>query len=310
MDRSCLPARMSAPAATSDVRLRLPANRTYGKSRDNSGFTLVELVMVILLLGIMATFTSQFIGIGTQIYGDASSREQLMSDARFAMERLNRELHDAVPGSERIEDQDGNWLDQGPCLRFWPISTSSRYLALNRAMSGSTTTLELVMATPASAANPMDVDATAVKKDDQLIVFPVPDKNAGSLTAGCDYGRCVAKVTDVLTPVSGAQTIRYASTENLAGLSPGSRVYFANQQVRYCVSGGALYRTSAGISAAGSTLPLGVLMAESLRPGNVFYRETAASTFNAAGGFGMRFVFERKGESVTFNHKIEMQNVP
>ena len=29
------------------------------------GFTLVELVMVILLLGVMATFSSQFIGIGT-----------------------------------------------------------------------------------------------------------------------------------------------------------------------------------------------------------------------------------------------------
>ncbi len=49
-------------------------------------------------------------------------------------------------------------------------------------------------------------------------------------------------------------------------------------------------------------------MAESLRLGNVFYRETSA--FNAEGEFGMRFVFERKGESVTFNHKIEVFNVP
>ncbi|MCV5497529.1 type II secretion system GspH family protein, partial [Escherichia coli] len=88
--------------------------------RGNRGFTLVELVMVILLLGIMVTFTSQFIGIGTQIYGDASSREQLMSDARFAMERLNRELRDAVPGSERIETTGGTWDDTGACLRFWP----------------------------------------------------------------------------------------------------------------------------------------------------------------------------------------------
>jgi hypothetical protein len=94
------------------------------------------------------------------------------------------------------------------------------------------------------------VDANAVKKDDQLIVFPVPDKKVGSLTAGCDYGRCVAKVTDVLTPVSGAQTIRYTSTESLAGLSPGSRVYFANQQVRYCVEGNTLTRATAPIGAS------------------------------------------------------------
>ncbi|MFB2865418.1 PilW family protein [Aeromonas sp. MdU4] len=292
----------------SDDRLRQPANRTCAGPGFNRGFTLVELVMVILLLGIMATFTSQFIGIGTQIYGDASSREQLMSDARFAMERLNRELRNAVPGSERIEDRDGNWLDQGPCLRFWPISTSSRYLALNKVVSGSTSTMELVMATPASVIDPMVTDAAAVKVGDRMVVFPLPSSSADSLVDGCDYGRCVVNVTAVLTPVSGAQSIRYTSSENFAGLSPGSRVYFANQQVRYCVQGGALYRTSAGISTAASTLPLGVLMAESLRSDNVFYRETSA--FNAQGEFGMRFVFERKGESVTFNHKIEVFNVP
>lgn len=269
------------------------------------GFTLIELVMVILLLGIMATFTSQFIGIGTQIYGDASSREQLMSDARFAMERLNRELRDAVPGSERIEDQNGNWLDEGACLRFWPISASSRYLALNRAMSGSGATLELVMATPASAANPLSQDANAVKAGDLMAVFPVPNSGVDSLTAGCDYGRCVARVTEVLAPVSGAQTIRYSSSETLAGLSPGSRVYFASQQVRYCMAGNRLTRASAAIATA---LPAtGVLMAESLRTG-AFYRETLA--FNAQGEFGMRLVFERKGESVTFNHKIGVLNVP
>lgn len=78
-----------------------------GSRLQARGFTLIELVMVILLLGVMVTFSSQFIGIGTQIYGDASSREQLMSDARFAMERLNRELRDAVPGSVRVEDAGG-----------------------------------------------------------------------------------------------------------------------------------------------------------------------------------------------------------
>lgn len=274
-------------------------------SRSASGFTLVELVMVILLLGIMATFTSQFIGIGTQIYGDASSREQLMSDARFAMERLNRELRNAVPGSERIETAGGLWVDSGACLRFWPISTSSRYLALNKTVSGSSSTLELVMATPAAATDPLSTDATAVKVGDLMVVFPLPNSSANSLVGGCDYGRCVANVTAVQPPVSGAQSIRYTSAENFAGLSPGSRVYFANQQVRYCVVGSTITRASAAISVS---LPAsGVLMAESLRSGN-FYRETSA--FNAQGEFGMRFVFERKGESVTFNHKIEVLNVP
>ena len=44
-------------------------------------------------------------------------------------------------------------------------------------MSGSTATFAAGDGDPASAANPLDVDAAAVK-DDQLIVFPVPDKKS------------------------------------------------------------------------------------------------------------------------------------
>ncbi|ELM3751890.1 type II secretion system protein [Aeromonas dhakensis] len=275
--------------------------------RTAGGFTLIELVMVILLLGIMATFASQFIGIGSQIYGDASSREHLMSDARFAMERLNREVRNALPGSERIETLDGSWSDSGPCLRFWPISTSSRYIALNRNVSGSTTTLELVMATPASAVDPLSPDASAVAVGDLLAVFPLPDANQPSLSNGCEYGRCVARVTEVLAPVSGAQTLRYAATESLAGLSPGSRVYFAREQVRYCVQAGSMYRASMALNGTSAAMPLGILMADALRAGS-FYRE--ATAFNSEGEFGVRLVFERKGEAVTFNHKLGVFNVP
>ncbi len=261
------------------------------------GFTLIELVMVILLLGIMATFTSQFIGIGTQIYGDASSREQLMSDARFAMERLNRELRDAVPGSERIEDQDGNWLDQGPCLRFWPISNSGRYLALNRPASGSSSSLELVMVAPPVAVEP---------SHDWLVVFPQPiSSGTQTIRDRCDYGRCVAQVTAVGPVISGAQAIGYSGAQ-LDGTSPGMRAYFAREQVRYCVEGSTLTRSSGLIVDKDEDLKR-VLMADSLRIGT-FYRE--GSAFNAEGEFGMRFVFERRGESVTFNHKIGVFNVP
>jgi len=269
------------------------------------GFTLVELVMVILLLGIMATFSSQFIGIGTQIYGDASSRELLMSDARFAMERLNRELRDAVPGSERIETKDEIWVDSGPCLRFWSISSVSRYLDINRSVSGNNGLLEAVIVTPVASSDPLTQDANAVRIGDWIVLFPVPDKRTGALTAGCEYGNCLARVSEVLAPVAGVQTIRYASSSLLAGLSPGNRIYFARQRVRYCVEGDTITRISGQIA---TQIPaVGVLMADSLRSG-LFYRETSA--FNAEGEFGMRFVFERNGESVTFNHKIGVFNVP
>ncbi|WP_270666855.1 MULTISPECIES: PilW family protein [unclassified Aeromonas] len=214
------------------------------------GFTLVELVMVILLLGVMATFSSQFIGIGTQIYGDASRREQLMSDARFALERLNREVRDAVPGSVRVEDAGGGAQEQGACLRFWPIATASRYLE-----TASSTVLRIV--------EPVTMPA----KEDTAIIYPLPDTTSGStitLDKGCVQGRCTARVTEVGTPVSGAVPLTLAGA--LAKDSPGQRIYFANQQVLYCVRGGNLWRMAKSLDDTLSSSETTRLMAEHIRP--------------------------------------------
>ena len=260
--------------------------------RGARGFTLIELVMVILLLGVMATFTSQFIGIGTQIYGDASSREQLMSDARFAMERLNRELRDAVPGSVRVEDDAGGLAEQGSCLRFWPIATTSRYLG-----PAASTALRIV--------TPVKLPA----KQDFAVVYPLPDVAAGNTTTldkGCLQGRCTARVTEVGTPVSGALPLTLAAA--LAKDSPGQRIYFANQQVLYCIRGGSLWRMAKPVSSSLSSNETTQLMAGHIRPAAYyFYRDPAAFSQSEV---GLRLTFEQRGESVSFNHKLEVLNVP
>ncbi|MBL4899232.1 MAG: type II secretion system protein, partial [Colwellia sp.] len=71
--------------------------RTLLKKTDSQqlnnirGFSLIELIVVIVILGVLATSVSTFISFGTQIYTDAKDREQVVSSARFAIERLNRE---------------------------------------------------------------------------------------------------------------------------------------------------------------------------------------------------------------------------
>ncbi len=256
------------------------------------GFTLVELVMVILLLGVMATFSSQFIGIGTQIYGDASRREQLMSDARFALERLNREVRDAVPGSVRVEDEGGGALEQGACLRFWPIATAGRYLE-----TASSTVLRIVE------------PVTMPEKEDTAIIYPLPDTTSGStitLDKGCVQGRCTARVTEVGTPVSGAVPLTLAGA--FAKDSPGQRIYFANQQVLYCVRGGSLWRMARPLDDTLSSSETTRLMAEHIRPARYyFYREPTA--FNQS-EVGLRLEFEQRDERVVFHHKLETLNVP
>ncbi|WP_404401338.1 type II secretion system GspH family protein [Idiomarina seosinensis] len=92
------------------------------KPTDN-GFTLIELILVIVLLAIVGTFSFQFIGFGAQVYSDTSAREQLVSQSRFALERLSRELRNALPRSVRT-------LNNGQCIEYLPIETTSEYLDL------------------------------------------------------------------------------------------------------------------------------------------------------------------------------------
>src|SRR5690554_7144313 len=89
------------------------------------GFTLIELIIVIILLGIMGTFVFNYVGFSAQIYSDATAREQLISQSRFAVERFTLELRNALPRSVRVSS------DQ-QCLEFMPIITSSQYLEIPR----------------------------------------------------------------------------------------------------------------------------------------------------------------------------------
>ncbi len=66
------------------------------------GFTLVELVIVLVVLAIVSVGITGFIRSSTQIFIDASERERLLREGSFAVERINREISTALPNSVRL----------------------------------------------------------------------------------------------------------------------------------------------------------------------------------------------------------------
>ena len=66
----------------------LTAQRMQASTR---GVTLVEMVTVILILGILVVGVSSFIIFGTRIFVESSSVDQVLSQSRFAVERMTRE---------------------------------------------------------------------------------------------------------------------------------------------------------------------------------------------------------------------------
>jgi len=98
--------------------------RQMKSRKHNKGFTLIELILVIIILGIMAVGISGFITLSTQTYLNATSRDELIGNARFAIERLTRELRNAVPNSIRVRSWSGDSIQ---CLQFTPIIASTVY---------------------------------------------------------------------------------------------------------------------------------------------------------------------------------------
>ena len=254
------------------------------------GFTLIELVVVILLLGVMATFTSQFISTGTQLYADASAREQLMSDVRFGVERLNRELRDALPGSLVVS------TDQ-QCISFWPLAAVSRYVSLPTTSTGT-----LSFLAPLSG---------SIKAGDYAIVYPVGLSTTSPY--GCSAGVCVARVATVPVAVNGDVDLLTASLTQIpsgtstvfAAPSPGQRIFFAREQVSFCRnSQNQLVRQATVLASSSSS---SALMADYLNSARFFQDPQA---FNRSGEVGLNLSFTQRGETVLFSHQVEVNNVP
>ncbi|MDN7126278.1 prepilin-type N-terminal cleavage/methylation domain-containing protein [Pseudidiomarina sp. 1APR75-33.1] len=92
-------------------------------SRLASGFTLIEIIIVILLLATLAIYSFGFLGLGSEMVVQVNQRNQLVAEQRFAIERLNRELRSSVPRSARAN---------AACLEYMPMVGSNVYLTLPR----------------------------------------------------------------------------------------------------------------------------------------------------------------------------------
>lgn len=260
------------------------------KHNRQSGFTLLEMVIVIVLLGIVAVGVTSFLRIGTQAYVDVTNRDKLLSGARFAVERLNREIRNALPNSVRVNNGTGV-----QCLEFLPIVASSIYTYLPIApVSGSN-----IQVVPFDDSN---------LSGDKLSIYPVDE---------------LAAYSELLTFTAADATtgdITLASAQSFDGKSPTQRVYFVDSPVSYCVRDNAalgqaqLYRHSNNYTANSNNTPSnnGVLMAELLATISSGY-----SPFNVSAATHLRnaiittqLKFSVNGDKINFNNEVQVQNVP
>jgi len=93
-------------------RLALPAAQ--------QGFTLIELIMVIVLMGVIGGIVSVFMKSPIDAYIASGRRAALTDTADITMRRIGRDLQRALPNSVRVNASNN-------CLEFIPTKTGGRY---------------------------------------------------------------------------------------------------------------------------------------------------------------------------------------
>jgi len=94
------------------------------RTSDILGFTLMELIVVIVLVGIVATVSVRFIELPVRGYIDLARRTELVDSAEQALRMIQREIREALPNSIRITPRgDG----PGTVIEFIHVKAVGRY---------------------------------------------------------------------------------------------------------------------------------------------------------------------------------------
>lgn len=190
------------------------------------GFTLVELIIVIVLLAIVAGFSFQFIGIGAQMFSTGAERLQTIEKSRFAIERVTREVRGAVPNSVRVS---------GQCLEFVPAKVAGVYYnAPVRPGSAD----EMTFLTFAGSATDENI-SWSLSGNERVFIY-APRTNF----IYSDNPQRYAELRSDYVSSSFENTLPLEPDSQFAKESPLQRAYIGSPPVSFCLNAGNLYRVS------------------------------------------------------------------
>lgn len=274
-----------------------------------NGFTLIELVVVIVVLGVVSVGLSGFIRTGMSIYSDVTDRDQLLAESRFLVERISRELRHAIPNSARLASS-GNTQ----CLEFVPALWTTYYTSLP--VFPDTSTQATIVEFGLNAADYQITPQSTGVTGDFAFVYPTShsDIYATASNKRREILACseqdVSADDDCWTSDDAQHTAILTLTEAFADNSPASRLYFGRQATSYCTNvSGQIHRYQNVITEARTVYTSGgVLMAEGLVNNQPFKIEEASLTRN--GLINILLEFKRNDELVNYNVEVHIPNVP
>ncbi|CAM3920270.1 PilW family protein [Shewanella aquimarina] len=262
--------------------------------QTNKGFTLVEMVTVIIILGILVVGVSSFVILGTRIFVESSSVDQVLSQSRFVIERMTRDLRNALPNSIRVGSPSG-----AQCIEFMPITASASYISLPIAPGAAADTGSIML------------PAQGVNLAHKIVVYPLSPGQLYQDSPSSTEGR----IFDV-KQLSGNQ-IKFNDSLRFDEVSPQKRYFMVNGAVSYCfLSSGDIRRYDGyGVQTSQPTpaqMGTGALMGQyvvnNLGSEAPIHYTPGTLVNNAVVQLSPRF--EVNGQTFQYQHQVQVINVP
>lgn len=185
------------------------------------GFTLIEFILTIIVVGLVSLAASNTLQLGFQSYHDSLDRQDNQMQAKFVIEKLSRELRHAIPNSVNVSTDH-------QCVSFIPIESSAFYLSL-----------------PLAGEEMMDVvvlsDAFTWNRGLRLVINPSSQEDLLK-----ESNRRFVNVTDVIVS-GGVSSVSFSTvhTPPFISSSVSERAFFYYpESIEYCIIGDGIYRSN------------------------------------------------------------------
>jgi MSHA biogenesis protein MshO len=263
------------------------------------GFTLIEVVIVIVITAILAMIVAVFIKQPVESYFDSARRAAMTDEADTALRRMARDIHKALPNSIRNPDNQ--------CIEFIPTKTGGRYRASNNA-AGNGDILDFTVADSSfdmlglNSSFPVDQQ---IVKDDIISVY-------NTRPADAYLGNTISVVTSIAAgSLTNETKINIASKAFPLSSSSNRFQVIPNNEtvVSFECSGGRLYRntnypyTTSCPSPTPGTTPI---LAQHVNACNFVYN--LSDPRNAV--VQMTISMTDGGETVSLYHEAHVNNTP
>jgi MSHA biogenesis protein MshO len=259
-------------------------------SKPQCGFTLVEMVIVMVITGIIGGMVAMFIRAPVQGYVDSARRAEMTDIADTSLRRIGRDLRLALPNSVRVTGT--NTLD------FLSTSGGGRYRA---GPGGTNDVLDFTTAdTSFEAIGPMP----ALSAGDQIVVYNlgIPGADAYLNNNRATYS------------ANSGGVITFTAGKKFPFESPAQRFQLVHEQVRYIcdtTTGNLTRYWGFPIATPTAAVPAGsssALLASHV--GSCSFNYDSNIVAQRSGLVTMNLSITEKGETVTLYSATHVSNVP